>query len=299
MRPFHFFLLLFVVAVWGANFVFVKVGLAELPPMLLCAARFIPVSIPAIFFFKRPEVPFGWVILYTLVMFIFQFTLMFTGMKAGVSAGLGSLLLQIQVFFSLFFAKALLKEAINRWQVFGAVVSFSGIFLVGWKIEAGASFLGFLCVLASAMAWGLGSVIVKKMGKVQSSSLLVWSSFLAWPPLLLFSLFIEGSSEIVVNPHQLSSGSYAAILFIAIGSTAFGFGIWNHLVQVYPLGTVAPFTLLVPVFGMLGSMFFLGESLEPWKIISAGLVVSGLCLNLTGTKQKELAHTRKKSACEN
>lgn len=287
MKPFHFFLVILVVAVWGFNFVFVKIGLDHVPPMLLCAARFIPVSIPAILFFKRPCVPFKWIILYTLIMFVFQFTLMFTGMKAGISAGLGSLLLQIQVFFSLLFAKVLLKEKINRWQVFGALVSFSGIFVVGWKIEAGATFLGFIFVLASAMAWGLGSVIVKKMGKVQSSSLLVWSSFLAWPPLLLFSLFFEGSSQTVMHPHELSAVAYGAILFIAFGSTAFGFGTWNHLVQIYPLATVAPFTLLVPVFGMLSSMAILGETLELWKIISAILVVSGLCLNLAGTRQKE------------
>ncbi|MBX7067409.1 MAG: EamA family transporter [Parachlamydiales bacterium] len=292
MKPLHFLLVLLVVAVWGFNFVFVKVGLDALPPMLLCAARFIPVSLPAIFFFKRPGVPFRWVILYTLIMFIFQFTLMFTGMKAGVTAGLGSLLLQIQVFFSLFFAKVLLKEAINRWQVFGALVSFSGIFLVGWKIDAGATFFGFLLVIASAMAWGLGSVIVKKMGKVQSSSLLVWSSFLAWPPLLLFSLLFENSSTTVLHAHELSATAYGAILFIALGSTAFGFGVWNHLVQIYPLATVAPFTLLVPVFGILGSVIFLGENLESWKILAGILVVSGLCLNLAGARQKEFAKER-------
>ena len=284
MRPLHIFLVLLVVAVWGFNFVFVKIGLSEVPPLLLCASRFIPVSLPAIFFFKRPQIPFRWVILYTLVMFIFQFTLMFIGMKAGVSAGLGSLLLQIQVFFSLFFAKVLLKERIHRWQVFGALISFSGIVLVGWKIETGATFLGFILVLASAMVWGLGSVIVKKMGKVRSSSLLVWGSFLAWPPLVLLSLLFEDSGQILSNAHHLSSASLAAILFIALGSTAFGFGIWNHFIQVYPLATIAPFTLLVPIFGMLGSTIFLKETLESWKILSGVLVVSGLTLNLASTR---------------
>lgn len=294
MKPLHTLLILLVVAVWGFNFVFVKIGLSELPPMLLCSTRFILVSLPAIFFFRRPKVPLQWVLLYTFVMFICQFTLMFTGIKVGVTAGLGSLLLQTQVFFSLFFARILLKEEINRWQVFGALLSFSGIVYVGINIGANATFFGFLLVVASAVAWGLGSVIVKKMGKVQSGSLLVWASFLAWPPLIALSLLFEGGGQTLMNVHQISSLTWIAIVFIALGSTAFGFGVWNHFVQVYPLATIAPFTLLVPIFGMIGSMLFLGEALEPWKVLSGLLVVSGLILNLVGTRLNAQARLLKK-----
>lgn len=284
MKPLHVFLLLLLVAVWGVNFVFVKIGLQELPPMLLCSARFFLMSFPGIFFFKRPAVPFKWVILYAFVMFILQFALIFSGMKAGISAGLASILLQIQAFFSLLFAALLLKETLSPWQILGALVSFSGIAIAGWYLEADATLLGFLLILAAAIAWGLGSVIVKKMGKTQSGSLLTWASVIAWPPLLLLSLFIENSQPVLLNLHLLSPLSYAAILFIAFGSTAFGFGVWNWLLQVYPLSTMAPFTLLIPIFGMLSSAIFLGEELESWKILSGSLVIGGLSLNLVGAR---------------
>lgn len=284
MKPFHVLLLLFVVAIWGLNFVFVKIGLQEIPPMLLCFVRFFLVSIPAVFFFKRPSVPFKWVVLYGFVMFVLQFALMFSGMNAGISAGLGSLLLQTQVFFSILFASIILKEKLNRWQLFGALLSFSGIAIVGLNLGAGATLPGLILVIAAAATWGIGSVIVKKMGRTQSGSLLVWGGFIAWPPLLLLSLLFENSHPILLNFHHLSPAAYVAVLFITICSTFFGFGVWNWLMQVYPLATVAPFTLLVPIFGMLSSMIFLDEPIESWKILAGVLVIGGLCLNLLGSR---------------
>ncbi len=284
MKPLHVFILLLVVAVWGLNFVFVKIGLEEIPPMLLCCSRFVIVSLPAVFFFKRPAVPFRWVAIYSLTMFVLQFALMFSGMWAGVSAGLASLMLQTQVFFSIFFASLILKEKINRWQIFGALISFVGIGVVGVHLGASATLPGLFLVLAAAATWGLGSVIVKRMGKTQSGSLLVWGSLVAWPPLLLLSLAFENSLPVITHVHDLSSGSYMAIFFIAFGATVFGFGMWNWLLQIYPVSLVSPFTLLVPLFGMLSSLILLDEALEWWKILAASLVICGLCINVFGAR---------------
>ncbi len=285
MTLFHSLLLLLVVAIWGLNYVFVKIGLAELPPLFLCFTRFFLVSLPGVLLFKRPTTSFRWVILYSLIMFVLQFALMFSGIQSGISAGLSALLLQTQVFFSLFFAALIFKEKINRWQIGGALLSFSGIGVVSSHLEGESSLSGLLLVLSAAVAWGLGSVIVKKMGKTHSGSLLAWGGLLAWPPLLILSLFLEGSAPILLQIHSLSPATYSAILFIAFFSTAFGFGIWNWLVQLYPIGTVAPFTFLVPIFAMGGSIVFLNETLEPWKIGAALLVIGGLGLNFLGARR--------------
>lgn len=279
----HIFLLIAVVAVWGINFVFIKIGLRELPPIFLCFCRFFLVGLPVLFF-KRPAVPFRWVITYSLVMFVLQFTLMFSALHVGISAGLASIILQTQAFFSLLFAALFLKEKLNLSQILGSLVSFLGIALVGFNLGASVTLPGLLLVLGAAATWGGGSVIVKRMGKTSAASLLVWSSLLAWPPLLLISLFFEQSAPLLF--YQWTSPTYLAIAFITIFSTVFAFGTWNWLLQLYPVSTVAPFTLLVPIFGMLGSILFLGENLEGWKIFSALLVISGLCINLLGPRLK-------------
>ncbi len=295
MKLIHFFLLLLVVVVWGVNFVFVKIALDAVPPLFLCFTRFFFLSLFGIPFFKPSTLPFKWVVLYGLVMFTLQFSLMFSGMNAGVSAGLASLLLQIQVFFSILFAATILKERLNYWQLFGGLVSFSGIAIVFMNSGSGATLPGLVLVLAAAATWGGGSVIVKKMGKTQTGALLSWSSLVAWPPLLLLSLVFEDSLPLLLNFHRLSLQTHAATFFITMASTAFGFGVWNWLLQIYPLGKIAPFTLLVPIFGMMSSVVLLGESLEAWKILSALLVISGLCFILLGprlfSRQQAIAPT--------
>ncbi len=283
MKPLHALLLLFVVAVWGINFVFIKMGLDELPPLFLCFIRFFFLSVPAVLFFKKPPA-FKMVVLYALVMFVLQFALMFSGMALGISAGLASILLQTQVFFSIFLAALLLKEKLNRWQVLGALISFSGICLIALKLGDEVVLPGFLAILAAAATWGSGSVIVKKMGKVSPASLITWSSTIAWPPLLCLSLVFEKSHSILLDFHHLAPQSYGALAFIILASTVFAFGVWNWLLQSYPVVTIAPFTLLVPIFGLLASSIFLNEPLESWKLLAACLVLSGLCLNWLGPR---------------
>lgn len=63
----HFALAILIVAVWGFNFVVIKIGLNEIPPIALCFVRFFLASFPAIFFVKRPAVPFRTIFFYGLL----------------------------------------------------------------------------------------------------------------------------------------------------------------------------------------------------------------------------------------
>jgi O-acetylserine/cysteine efflux transporter len=112
----------------------------------------------------------------------------------------------------------------------------------------------------------------------------IWGSLIAWPPLLAISLIVEGGDKIVHTFQHLTWLSGGAVLYITYLSTLLGFGIWSWLLHRYPLGTIAPFTLLVPVFGILSSALVLNEPLEIWKLGAAALVIIGLCINLVGPK---------------
>ena len=60
----------------------------------------------------------------------------------------------------------------------------------------------------------------------------------------------------------------------------FGYGVWGWLLPRHPAATIAPMALLVPVFGMGASAFYLGEALQDWKLLAAALVMGGLALSL-------------------
>jgi O-acetylserine/cysteine efflux transporter len=284
MRLLHLTLAFLVVLVWGFNFVVINAGLQEIPPLLLCVARFFLTSIPAIFFVKFPSTSFKMVALYGLIMFALQFAFLFMGMYAGVAPGLASLLLQTQAFFTILLAVLFLNEAVNRWQIMGALIAFSGIALVAVNSAGSATFFGFLLIIASAVSWGAGNVISKKIGKVNMFALVIWGSLIAWPPLLGVSFILEGSDRIFFSLKNLSWLSVGSVLYITYLSTLFAFGVWSWLLHHYPLPVIAPFTLLVPIIAIASSAILLSEALQLWKICAGILVIAGLCINLLGSR---------------
>lgn len=284
MRLHHVALAILVVAIWGLNFVVIKVGLKEIQPILLCALRFFLVAFPAVFLIKRPAASWRMVVGFGLVMFSLQFALLFSGMHAGTTAGIASLLLQVQVFFTVLLAVLFLGEKPSVWQIVGALISFSGIGLVMANLGGEISINGLALIIAAAASWGVGSLISKKLGQVDMLALVVWSSLVAWPPLLALSFFLEQSSWTAETISQISWLTVGAIGYIVYPSTLIGFSTWSWLLSRYPAATVAPFTLLVPIFGFTASTLVLGEPLSIWKISAAALVIAGLSINLFASR---------------
>ncbi len=281
----HILLALLVVVIWGINFLFVKLALVDFSPLLLCALRFILASIPAIFFIKPPAISFRLIILYGLIMFALQFTFVFIGMHVGMTPGMASLIMQTQVFFSMFFAVFLLGEKTNYWQILGALVSFIGIGLVATHFDANVSLLGFICILCAAASWGLGNLITKKTKQISMIALVIWGSFIASVPMILLALLFEGTESFKISIQQLSWLGLSSLLYIVYISTWIGYGVWNWLLSRHPVGTVVPFTLLVPVVGILSSVMIFGEPFQLWKLVAGLLVISGLFINLFGGRR--------------
>lgn len=276
----HSLLAIIVVIIWGLNFIFVKLALTEMTPFVLLAARFLLAGIPAIFFIRLSSLPLRTVLSYGFITFTLQFSLIFTSLKIGMPAGLGSLLSQVQVFFSLFFAAILLREFPTRIQVTGALISFSGILFVASHFGENIPIMSLILLLAGAASWGLGNVITKKTEKINMIGLIAWSSFFASFPMIILSILIDGIPNIIASYHHLTLTGIFSLLYIVYASTWIGYGVWNWLLTQYPVSYVTPFTLLVPIAGMVGAVILLNEPMQEWKIIGGCLVLTGLIINL-------------------
>ena len=271
-----------VVTIWGVNFVVIKIGLLDLPPILFSALRFLFAALPLVLFVKRPRTSLGLVLAYGLFQFSLQFTLLFTGMKLGLPAGLASLMIQLQAFFTIGLAVLMLGERPKTAQLLGALVALCGMPLVAMHLDGKATLIGFVLVLLAAVCWAVANIVTKKMGQVDALSLVVWSSLVATPPLLLASWMIEGTAAWQLAAHNFNLKTLATVLFQAYPNTILGFGLWSMLMRKYPAATVAPFALLVPVAGMISAAIALGEPLQWWKVAAGALVLGGLALNQFG-----------------
>ncbi|WP_342627345.1 EamA family transporter [Nguyenibacter vanlangensis] len=276
----HILEIILVVLIWGFNFVIIKIGLSGFSPLLLCFARFFLAGFPAVFFVKRPSVPFVGMVAYGLFNFVGQFVFLFTGMFLGVSAGLASIILQIQVFITLALAAVFLREQPNMFQVAGAIVSSVGIGLLAFHAGGDVTLSGLCFVLMAALSWACGNIVAKSFRGVDVFGLVVWGSALASAPLFVLCVYVDGWTSITNSVEKLGIHSILALAYLVYPTTLLGYAFWNKLLGHYRAAQIVPFTLLVPVVGLASSVLVLSEPLEEWKIASSVLVFSGLCINV-------------------
>ena len=291
MRGRDILLGLIVVVIWGLNFIAIKIGLRDIPPLLLGSLRFIAACIPVIFFLPPPPVAWRWLIALSITINVGQFTFLFIGMKLGMPAGLASLILQAQAFFTLAFAAMWLGE---RWRwnhLAGLFLAASGMAAIGSAQEGSMTALGFWLTIAAAASWGSGNIIMRKatlgVPPFSTLSLVVWSGALAIPPLLLLSWCVEGFEAWRAAWQSPTWSAAASVIYLAYFATLAGYALWGKLLSRYPAAVVSPFALLVPVVGLTSSAFLIGETLSFSQGVGAVVVMTGLVLHLFGDRLRQ------------
>ncbi|MCY4752868.1 EamA family transporter [Pelomonas aquatica] len=291
----HFLLALAVVAIWGSNFVVIKYALHTLPPMTLAVLRFGFALVPACLFLRRPRVDWRNLAGYGVLIGVGQFGLLYLSMRSQISPGLASLVVQTQVFFTLLLAMRIRRERVLGTQWLGLALAAGGIAVIAAHVDGTTTALGLAMVLAAAFCWACANLLTQQAGRIDMLAYVVWSSAFAVPPLLALALLLDGPQAMAAGVAAADAGTWAAVLWQALGNTLFGYGAWSWLLARHPAGRVVPMALLVPVFGMGSAAALLGEPLPAWKLVAAALVLAGLAINLLGPR---LLLARLKSAQE-
>jgi O-acetylserine/cysteine efflux transporter len=275
-----------VALIWGFNFVVIDIGLTSFPPILFSALRFICAAFPAVLFWNKGDIQWRWIFAIGITLGIVMFSLLYLGMSLGMPAGLSSLVLQTQAVFTLLLARLILHDTPTRWHNVGMTTAFLGLGLLVIQAYESASFLGLLLVIAAGGAWAVSNIFMKLCGQINMFRLIIWMSLIPPIPLLLISFCVETGH--VKALMAMSWTGIGAILYTGLISTVLAFAIWGKLFREYSPNMVAPFALLVPIFGMLSAFVVLHERLTPVELLSTGLVFAGLVLIVFGAKFSEL-----------
>ncbi|QHC64074.1 EamA family transporter [Rathayibacter festucae] len=278
MTRWHSLLALLVVLLWGLNFVVIDVGLADVPPLLFLAMRFTVVAVPAVFLVPRPQAPLRTVATIGAFMSLGQFALLYLALALGMPAGLASLVVQAQIVLTVLIAAVLLKERPTRRQSIGLVVGVAGLVIVALSHGAVAPWLPFVVCLGGALSWAIGNVLTRRAKGASGLSLVVWSALVVPIPALLLSLLVDGGPAIAEAIQGLSLAAVLSTLYTAVFASLIGYGIWNSLLARYPAASVVPFTLLVPVVGVLSAWVLLGEVPSVGVLIGGAVMVAGLAV---------------------
>jgi O-acetylserine/cysteine efflux transporter len=269
-----------VMAVWGLNFSVLKLGVGEADPLLVTALRFTFATFPAIFFVKRPDVKWIYLLSYGLVFPIGVWGMATWSIEAGLSAGMASVLLQLNVFIAVFLGYLFLKEPLSNAKLLGCLLAVGGLVLSLSVTDGTVSLNGVLLILIAALCWSIASIIIKKAATKEIFAFTVWSMIFAPVPLFLLAFYRGGADHFIHTLQTWNSPLAFSVFFQAYPVTLFGYWVWNRILSKYPLSTVAPLTLLVPIFGLLGGAIFYQEQIESTKIVSCLLIISGLMVGL-------------------
>lgn len=291
-------LALLVVVVWGLNFVVIKVGLHNMPPLMLAGLRFLLVAFPAIFFIARPKIPLSLLLGYGLTISFGQFAFLFSAIKFGMPAGLASLVLQAQAFFTIILGAFAFGERLHGKQLVGIAVAVFGVLVL---IEASLNgqhvgMLGFMLTLAAALSWACGNIFNKKImqhtARPAVMSLVVWSALIPIIPFFLASALLDGPTQIVQSLVAIDMTTILSLVYLAFVATIVGYGIWGSLLGRYETWRVAPLSLLVPVVGLASAVVLLDETLTGLQLLGALLIMAGLYINVFGFRLRKIAQVR-------
>ena len=271
--------------IWGSTWLFIKLGLEDLPPFLFAGLRFVIASLFlwVILLVRRvrlPRIRRDWLVMVGtgLLTFGLDYGLVYWG-ENHIPAGMTSILFSTMPLFVLLLAHLFLRnERISRWSLGGILVGLAGVTLIFSKqlqLADALAFWGSLAVLGAALAAAVSSVLVRRFAQHLDSMILTTIQMTAGCiPLVVLGLSLEGSP---IHFHWTPM-AWTSLLYMAVIGSALAFVLLYWLLkQIGPVqtGLIIPFTTVVAV--LLG-VIVLGEAFT-WRTgVGGALVLGGLSL---------------------
>ena len=262
-----------VAVVFGCGVVFSKAAMQDFPPILLTSFRFGLTAVVLVWLFRPPWHLLGKIFWVALVSAAIQYSLTFTGLKL-IDASIMILVVQLEVPFAALLAWFVFRDPLGWRGLGGMLLAFAGIAVIAAAPDQRTDLFPLGLVMAGAMVWAVGQIMVKKVSSVGGFRLIAWVAVIASPQLLVSSLLFEdGQLEAIVNAAPIV---WIAVVYLGLVMTAVGYGVWYYLLGRYDVNQVVPYLLLVPVTTIAGGVLFLGETLTWSGVLGGVLVIAGV-----------------------
>jgi len=272
--------LLLLAAIWGYNWVQMKIGVHYASPFVFSALRITLGSLGLFFVMvclRKPLKPQA--IPETFLLGLLQTTGVYgLATWALVSGGAGktSVLVYTMPLWTLILAWVFLGERIRGWQWGAIALSVAGLLLILDPLHLGGTVLSKLLALLAGICWAGGAIVAKKIqekAQIDLLSLTTWQGVFAAMPLILVALIVP-SHPIVWSPAFIG-----ALLYNVIPGTAIAMLLWLYILNNLPAGTAGLGTLLNPVIGVLAAWAQLGERPTLTEAAGMALIIVALAVN--------------------
>jgi O-acetylserine/cysteine efflux transporter len=270
MKTRDIFIALLVPVLLGFGFVIAKPAMQYFPPYLLMGMRFTIPALILVWWFPLPKGLYFDLFKVSLIGSTLQYGLTYTGLNI-IDASSAVLLVQLEVPFGIIIAFFLLKEIPTIKNIIGLVIAFIGVFILTGAPNLEGKYVGVLLTMSGAFTWALGAVMAKPLSKkIGAFALMTWLCVFSGPMLLLVSSVFDGNPM----PYILSANlnSWLTVIFLGFIMQPVGYAAWYYVLKKYPVNKVMPVLLILPVTGLITSIFLLGED-PPKQVFLGGLVI--------------------------
>jgi O-acetylserine/cysteine efflux transporter len=276
MRPLHLAAAVLVAAIWGANFVAAKLGMQHLPPLLITGLRFSVVAILLTPFVPIPRDKLKAVFWVSTTLGTIHFGLLFIGLAQGLQASTASIIVQLGVPFACVLGTIFLGDRLGWYRSSAMMVCFLGAMLLAGSPNIIQHPLGFWLSIGGSFFWAVGNIQIKKLGEINSLSLVAWTAMFCAPQILLLSAIFETGQIEAIRTAPL--WVWSTVAYSACVSSMVAYSLWYWLMARYPMSQIAPFNLLSPVFGVLAGVLMLGETLTWHMLVGGAITMAGVAV---------------------
>ena len=279
VRPRDLAMLVVITLIWGFNLIVSKFGVSEIPPLQFTALRFGVLCALLVPFLRVVPGQMNAMVVAALLSGAINFALLFAGIAIAKNVSAVAIAAQLGVPFTTLLSIALLGETVHwrRWTGIG--LSFGGVLVIGLDPQVFAHWPSLLLVIASAFVGSLGLIAVKRLSGFSPLELQAWFSWVSLPLLVLLAAVVERPGlEVLAGISWPGWGAiaYTAVLGSLVAHTGF-----YYLVQKYPVTSIAPMTVLSPVFSVAFGVWLLGDELTGRIAVGGALTLAGvLIINL-------------------
>jgi O-acetylserine/cysteine efflux transporter len=182
-----------------------------------------------------------------------------------------------------------LKITPTRRQVLGVSISAVGMYLIIKSLHAQSIPIeAMLMVLAASMCWATSNLLLKRAGNVNSFSLVIWTCIFAPIPNYLCAYFLNGPDVFADTFNNVSMNAVASLLYVVLFVSLIGSTTQTYLIRMYSPNIVMPYSLLIPIVGMVAGWIVFDETMSAETMIACVVVFAGLAINQSQPFKKKI-----------
>jgi O-acetylserine/cysteine efflux transporter len=271
---FHTLIAILINLVWGSMFIAAAIGLREFPPIFFTGIRFMLLIVVLASFIRVPR-ELRWPLARIgLLMGAGMYLTLYISIALAENTSSIAVFSKLEVPFVLLLGVWLLGERIGIRRIAGISIAMSGALVISFDPAALEDLPAFFWMAVSCSFSALGMIYIRRLGRVHPLSIAAWVALMGGPLLMIISLVFEQDHLEVVA--AATPSGWAVLLYTAIMSSVIAHSGMSYLLQRYPVQMVAPFTLLSPIFAVLGGLLLLDDVLTNGLIIGGSLILIGV-----------------------